>query len=135
MANYKQILLRVTPEVLEQINEKHAQYPFHISMNEYIIHCILQDKPILIQHNYDAITEYKKEISRIKKLIWPVVALLTSTGQATQKDVETIVSLLEMVVEEEKKLLNDTRKEEERMHKIIKNAVKTVQKQEKDGAL
>ena len=134
MPAYKQISLKVSKETYEKIKARHADCPYSISLNKFIVRCAAEYEPVIVLYNYDAIIEHNKEIGRIRKCIWPVVAMLTATGQSTQEDIETIVSYLEKISEAQHKLLDDTFEERERLDKLIKKELKSIQKRKKDGA-
>ena len=135
MPAYKQISLKMSKANYEKIKVRYAECPYSISLNKFIVRCAAEYEPVIILHNYDAIIEHNKEISRIKNFIWPVVAMLTATGQSTQTDIETIVSLLEQVVEEQRKLLDDYERDHERIERLVKKEFRSLQKRKKDGAL
>ena len=88
----------------------------------------------IIRYNHDVIRRHTDEVLDVKRRLYPVVALLTATGQVLQKEVQHIVSCLESLVESEKKLLDDNLKEEKQVRKLVNKEIRATQKQKKDGA-
>ena len=122
MAINKQISLKMDTETYEKIKKKKEKT--NMSLNAFIIQSVLTQNSMQIHYDYDTIRFHLTQIMEIKDRLYPVVAMLTATGQALPKDIQTIVSSLEILVESEKKLLDDCQKERNRLRKQIEKEMK-----------
>lgn len=105
------------------VMQKHA-HSLNMTLSAYLRDAALT-KGRIIYYNYDAIRKHTDEVMDIKSKLYPVVAILTATGQVLPTEVQHIVSCLDSLVESEKKLLDDNFKERNRMRKFIKNENKS----------
>lgn len=100
------------------VMQKHA-HSLNMTLSAYLRATALTNGRI-IQYNYDAIRKHTDEVMDVKNKLYPVVAILTATGQVFPTEVQHIVSCLDTLVESEKKLLDDNFKERNRMRELVK---------------
>lgn len=117
MNNRKQVKFFCTDEEYEAM-KKHA-HRLNMTLSAYLRGMALT-KGRIIYYNYDAIRKHTDEVMGIKNKLYPVVAILTATGQVLPAEVQHIVSCLDSLVESEKKLLDDNYKERNRMRELVK---------------
>lgn len=121
MSNRKQVKFFCTDEEYETM-KKHA-HNLNMTLSAYLRGVALTNGRI-IHYNYDAIRKHTDEVLEIKNKLYPVVAILTATGQVLPTEVQHIVSCIDTLVESEKKLLDDNFKERNRMRELVKSEMK-----------
>lgn len=121
MNNRKQVKFFCTDKEYEAM-QNHA-HSLNMTLSAYLRGAALT-KGRIIHYNYDAIRKHTDEVMDVKSKLYPVVAILTATGQVLPTEVQHIVSCLDALVESEKKLLDDNFKERNRMRELVKSEMK-----------
>ena len=123
MPSERQISFRVDDKTYKKIKEK--QKESKMSMKAYLVHCALNNNPVHIHYNYDAIQAHTKLVLDVKDHYYPVIAMATATGQIFPSDIQILVSCLNKIESSLMDLIDENYKERVRLRKHVKKELKS----------